>query len=225
MKIKCCIIGSLCLCMGALCSCSEAENVKFSCDDTVDEWVKENLDDIRLMGRAEWLQTNSVLKAAVLRAFTPEQKEAFWRNKIQETLELNWTQEERSHIQKLIKFIDQYSELFSMRKLTEEQEDFVDMFFYKWQEEGLQQCGWDSTIGLAIAVSGYPLKNTAGELLVVEDSVPYDLLASTESDCECQQYVNLCMGGTYCKQGNCTELNSGCGFLTMGSCTGMCEPK
>lgn len=63
-------------------SCQQDDELIYSCDPVEDAWAKENLDDIRVMTRANWLEIDDSKKRVVYRAFSAEQKQDFWVEKI-----------------------------------------------------------------------------------------------------------------------------------------------
>ncbi len=128
------------------------------------EWVASHLDEIHKMTRADWLKLDYTVSKAVLRAFTPEQKVAFWKDKIAETLQLDWSLEERAHIEKLYAWIDGNIEMFSAPS-DKSKQDKAQEFFLKWAEEGETKFGWPKQLPLAIAVSGNRLSNKEGDLI------------------------------------------------------------
>ena len=67
-------------------SCQNEENVYYSCDEAEDAWVKENLSSIRKMETTEWFSISEKLKLPVYRAFSLEQKQSVWMEKIKLTL-------------------------------------------------------------------------------------------------------------------------------------------
>ncbi len=77
-------------------SCQKEEI--YSCNEEVNDWVKENLKEIRTMTRSEWKNLDEYVKRGCFVAFTQQQKVDFWKEKFNEALELGWTKEEAEHI-------------------------------------------------------------------------------------------------------------------------------
>lgn len=201
-------------------SCSEGEHT-YSCNKSVDTWVKENLPTIQKMTRADWLHTDSAVNIAIYRAFTPQQKIKFWQDKLQEVKQLSWSKEELAHIKKVEDFINSHTEYFEKR-LSDEQLDNLDNFAYEWQEYAIKNLGWSKDICRAIIGTGNKVKNTQGEIIASATSNSNSRIARSE-DCDCSVNSDWCTGGWYCKETNCTESDWGCGTLLLHDCTGNCH--
>jgi hypothetical protein len=79
--------------------CQKEEDMVYSCDSEQDALVKTNIVEIRTMTRQDCQQVDNNLKIPVYRAFTPQQKQTFWVDKLNETLEAHeWSELERTHI-------------------------------------------------------------------------------------------------------------------------------
>lgn len=60
-------------------SCSDQDDMVFSCDESVNLWAKENIAEIREMNRAEWKTLPASKKRAAYVAFTRNKKSHFGR--------------------------------------------------------------------------------------------------------------------------------------------------
>lgn len=105
---------SLALVIGAMiwASCSQDDAPCYSCDDEVNEMVKTNLEEIHSMTRSQWKDLDTNVSLAVYRAFTPEQKIQFCKEKFAEVKSLGWNEEELAHIEKAEAFVNSHPELF-----------------------------------------------------------------------------------------------------------------
>lgn len=216
--------------MTLITSCSQSEEIFYSCDKTQDEWVKENLSEIRQMTRSEWLQVDMSLSHPIYRAFTPQQCINFWRDKFNETKKLPWTDEELAHIQKAEDFMNSHLDFF-YDELTPEQEDELELFFYKWQKYGVEQLGWKENVATAIMATGYKLENTKGDLAITSVSTFGKEVMNSRSEadsddknCHCSKTWDICFNVNLgsCTNDDCDEKRS-CGPLGMLSCTGRCD--
>lgn len=201
-------------------SCLEEEPT-YSCNKSVDTWVKENLPTIQKMTRADWLRTDSTVNIAIYRAFTPQQRLKFWQEKFREVKQLNWSKEELSHIKKVEDFINTHKEYFE-GQLSDEQLDSLELFSYQWQEYATTKLGWSKDICKALVAMGNKVKNTKGELSAVTTSYSNARITRVEN-CDCSVYSDWCNNGWYCKETNCDETFMGCGFLLLHNCTGNCH--
>lgn len=219
------ILSILCLTLFWV-SCSQDENLSYSCDPAANAWVKSNLSEIRAMDRAEWLKLDSKVQLASYRAFSKEQKIAFWKGKLTEAMTLDWSKDELAHIQKVLDFVNRHPNFFDDDLLSEEQNNEVELFAYHWMKYATDSLGWDKKVVYAIAYTGYPIINTDGTMdIKTSISERVETMAKGESDCNCSvgsmftcfPWPNNCSGS------DCKE-KSGCGFLMQQTCDGMCNP-
>ena len=201
-------------------SCSKEEPT-YSCNKSVDTWVKENLPSIQKMTRADWLRTDSTVNVAIYRAFSPKQKIKFWKDKLHEVEKLNWSKEELAHIKKVENFINSHTDYFEGR-LSDEQLDNLDRFAYQWQDYAIKDLGWSKEICRSIIGTGNKVKNTQGELIVPIANYSNSRITKTE-DCDCSVYSDWCGFGYYCKDTDCDGSDFGCGFIWLHDCTGNCH--
>lgn len=202
-------------------ACQNDEERIFSCDSVTNEWVHQNLSEIHEMDRMDWTNSNQELAIPIYRAFTAEQKVAFWMSKLKETMSLDWSEREKAHIERVIQFIEAHKYLFEKDVLEEELEK-VDLFFYTWIYEAEHELGWSDYLCYAIVGTGYSLKNTQGELQMPRTKKAV-FLSSTEPDCNCSKESDWCFGQQYaCKAGSCDEASDGCGTLFVHACDGRC---
>ncbi len=206
--------------------CSHDEEMIYSCDKAVNEWTIDNLTFIQKMTRKDWLVLSKAEKRAAYRAFTQQQRINFWLDKLQEVKSLNWSIEEIHHIEKVESFIKDHTEFMNNKKLSDEELDILEKYFYMWLEEGKSVYGWTDNIGISIAGSGEVAKNTKGELFdeATEYNNDSDLTNRGGEECECNQSVfsDFCGGAGPCVESKCTEQADGCGWLFLQQCNGIC---
>jgi lipoprotein len=198
----------------------------YSCDPEIDDWVSESLSEIHSLSRSSWLKLEEPLKIPAFRAFTAKQKQAFWKSKIQETLILDWNNQEKEHLRKLYEFIDNNSDLFERNALNNEDiYDEFDRFKYEWIDYAEETLGWSHKLVGNIIASGNKLKNKAGILEITPLTYSSKIKSSSESgkwdrDCNCDSYDDWCWNGP-CFGGAC-NASLGCGTLLLGNCDGIC---
>jgi len=202
-------------------SCSQDDKI-YSCNKDVNAWVKENLADIQMMSRSDWLNLDTNLKRAVYVAFTSEQKFLFWKGKIAEVLTLDWNEAEKKHLELLYETISDNPQWFTadISKNEEEFEKF-ELFEYRWSENAKDNLGWDKHLIGSIVFSGNKLLNTKGELQTENTSI----FRADYPECECSKQSDWCANpSSYCGGvgGVCYATSSGCGFLWGYQCDGMC---
>ena len=181
------------------------------------------------MSRQDWLNTSKEYSKPIYRAFTQEQKIAFWQEKISEVLMLNWNESEIEHITKLKDFIDKHKYLFSGKKLGNEDLNTLDLFFYEWKEYAIEKLGWTTKICIAIAGSGYKVANRNGDIEYITSNNTRSSVAPGPSlgdipECDCNLDNDFCgsVAGP-CSKSNCEDTAHGCGWLLAQVCNGECS--
>lgn len=200
--------------------CNSEEPI-YSCDQTENEWVKENLSDIQTMSRSEWVNMDEHLKIPVYRAFTQKQKLDFWISKFKDVLSLNWNDAEREHISSLIEMIkEQAPVLDGYEKLSDEEKNEFDLFFYKWFETSRETFKWNDKLIYGIIASGNTLLDKEGNLSISNNRMTN--LSYTESNCNCSTRSDWCTpSNVYCESTSCSTT-SGCGTMFVYDCNGRC---
>ncbi|WP_297251054.1 bacteriocin fulvocin C-related protein [uncultured Prevotella sp.] len=211
----------------ALCACNQDDERVYSCDKTINKWVSNHLAEIHQMDRNDWLKTNQSISRAVYSAFTPNQKLSFWKEKFIELKNIAWSEEELAHIKKVESFVLTNKDLFEDTKLTDDQLDVLDSFFYKWVKEAENNLGWDKAMCIAIAGSGNTVINRKGELRALPTNSGGNVMsASTEAGCNCNTSVlsDFCgvAGPGGCEDTNCDGSDFGCGWIWVQDCNGTC---
>lgn len=194
--------------------CSDEETV-YSCNEFTNKWVKENIKLIHEMEKCNWDSLHDTLKIPAYRAFTPQQRINFWKDRFKEVKSLKWTHEEILHIEKAELFINNHLYLLSSNKLTDDQLDEVESFGYTWMLFGIEMFGWTPQIGNLIIGSGYTIDKKENK-----DNAP--LL-----DCHCHAdniiFHNCGLYNIGCFKLKCNPANGGCGFFLMEDCDGLCD--
>lgn len=197
-------------------SCTSEDEIRYSCDEATDLWVKENLGTIRSLSRREWMELDGEKQLASYRAFTQEQMIQFWKDKISEVKKQDWTDAEVAHIDEVGTFIDNHRYFFESKKLTEDESDELELFFYKWQKCGIEQFGWSDHLAKQIFATGYALKDTKDNIIIKK---PYP-----HENCNCNLDTDFCPEQVYpCKKVRWCEITDrGCGWLWLAECNGRC---
>lgn len=225
-------ILSLFLLISLITSCTK-EVEHYSCNTSIDQKVKTNIESIHKMSRSAWKQIPDIeYKHAVYVAFTPKQKQTFWIERFQEILELDWTYDERKHIQDLFNFIKENREIFED---NEGLSDEVLIYIYKWSEFAMEKLDWNqSTISL-LTSTGYELKKE--KTIVKIKDIAFDSFRSavfshandqTDSEaCNCHVgnvlFTSCPLSLQWCESGGCVTAVHGCGAFWVESCNGACK--
>ena len=235
MKFNLSLLASL-LSGALLMSCSSQDDGPvYSCDETVNTWVKKNMPSILSMSFADWQKLDELKKPATFAAFTDQQRHSFWKARVAELENQDfWSEEEQEHLRTLYNIIESHPEWFAEETANnEEVQDDIYATLYEWKNIGQEQFGWSDKLAFAMLASGNTLLNKKGEIaLVTEAASPVRLRQSSESSekpsCNCNtgsDYcdTNLSPTGMTCKSTSCDGTAVfGCGFLLRHPCNGRC---
>lgn len=211
-------ILSALICAGSI-SC---QTEHYSCDPSVDQWVRKNLTTIRTMSRAEWEKLDPAVSRACFAACLPEQKLNFWIQKFDHALTLDWNEAEKEHITKIKDFLIRYPEVFGP-DLYEEEElyDLFDRFMYEWTDHAETNLDWNqATIG-SLIFSAYKINNKKGDIKIPAMTQNLTISRSMEEYCDCNVSNDFCSIG-YCNSSSCIDDTHGCGWVWVQRCNGLC---
>jgi len=203
----------------------------YSCNKDANQWVKSNLTEIRQMSSANFLEIGDIVyMRAAFNAFTPNQRQTLWIEKLENVLKLDWTEQENHHIQSMLELIKDNLFFFSNER-DQEELDKVEVELYKWTEYAQEELDWDKT--LLYAIVGTPevlstdktIKTSASNL-----SSPLKLKSLSEEEgyrikCSCSTNSDWCGIYSFCYELLCDEeLNGpiGCGTIWLYKCNGLC---
>lgn len=222
------IIYLLGLSMALLMSSCSQDEVFYSCNEEDDAFIKENLNDVQKMTRGEWLESSQNLKIPMYRAFTAEQKQQFWKAKIEKVMNCySWTEKELSHLVKLYNAIKEHKCWFMDEKQMSENElEEFELHGYRWTEYAKNELLWSDRLVGSIVYTGEDIEIVDKEPVIKSvTTISKSRLRSAgeKPDCNCTYRSDMfCPGG--CKEGNniCNETKTGCGYLLYSHCTGYC---
>lgn len=209
-----------------LTNCAKDELV-YSCDPVIDRWVVDHLEEIKKMDRKTWLTYPLEYGKPIFRAFTPEQQVEFWKDKFMEVKSLEWSAEALAHIELMEEFILNHRDFFEGKKLTDEQNDELDVFCYKWQTYAIEKLGWTKMMVVQMIMSGYPMQKYGEEAATRTSPPPGGSLdPAAKLPCGCNLKHDFCDDTNHaveCKKTGCSEKEKGCGWLVLQPCNGTCE--
>lgn len=205
---------------GLLACNSDFENDDvYSCNEQLDEWAHANLRNIQAMDWESWQNLDEEYKRPAYAAMTPSQKILFWKDKIQQVLQLDWTNEERQHITKLYIYLENNPNMYNPEILKDsiENELFRD-FYSKWEVEALYDLRLTEEQVYGIIYTGNRLLNINGDY---EMRKSMRLRSSGESggsggsdECNCNRNETGCSG-------TCARpKDQTCGFMGKEECNG-----
>ncbi len=221
-------------------SCQQ-EEIIYSCDPEINDFIRLNISEIQAMSRAEFLKAERDLRPAIFNALTAERRQQIWLEKYEDALKLKWSKKESEHIKLLIQFVS------GNRKYFEEPQKFEDeisIFAYKWMRYAENVLLWDNnTIYNMIYDPGTLARNSQNELVIVEDNTSLketdDITYITKKlktrdentppptvKCTCNESANDCgtTGLMVCRKWNCIAI-IGCGSFGLKVCDGGCYRK
>jgi lipoprotein len=209
-------------------SCSEEQEVVYSCDQKENAWVKQHLNEIRKMSRTNWLSLPANLEIPVFRAFSQKQKLQVWNEKLNETTEILRNSAEISHINKVKQFINDNPSLFDGDKLSESEEEKIEKFFYSWAKEGEKRFNWNKSTIYSIVGTCRPITNQKNRGIKLLSTVPrVDFInPGLNYKCNCHKKCLIaCFPETvFCESDpDCEETNKGCGWVFAQECDGRCD--
>lgn len=213
-----------CLVFGFL-SCQEEEI--YSCNEGVNNWIKENLKEVRTMTRSEWQNLDENVKRGCFVAFTQQQKIDFWKDKFNEALTLEWTNEEAEHIKAVYRFVDEHPEYFDFStERTDEEIEVLELFVYEWTKKAEQQFQWSKKTIAGLIATGNRLLDKNGTIRVNQTMVMTK--SGGESKCECSTDSDWCNSREDRRDWKCDSkasctVSGGCGSLGLYDCNGMCK--
>lgn len=82
----------------------------YSCDPEIDNWVTQNINRVKTLTRADWLDIDNIeYQRGAYGAFSVEQKVKLWIEKFEEALKLDWNETEYKHIKRLQEEVQNHS--------------------------------------------------------------------------------------------------------------------
>lgn len=203
-----------------LTACNNEVDQVYSCNSSINTWTIENLEKIQEMSRNDWNNLDEMHKLAAYRAFTQKQRIIFWHKKLEEVLTLDWTEGERQHICLVDSFIDAHPDFLSGKRLTDDQLNVLETFFYLWTKNAKEKFRWSTKTAISIAGSGNSLIDKKGNVRYKNKEI-----LKTRGNCHCNTSIlsDFCNGDGICKRTMCEEELLGCGWILVQSCNGECS--
>lgn len=197
-------------------------DIVYSCDENINDWVHDNLNAIQVMTRSDWNKIEEKFKIPVYRAFTLEQKVVFWNEKLADLLLLEWSDNEKIHIQSLITFINEHQHFLNgYTLLSDDEKNVFDLFFHQWIYTAQNELKWNNKLLYAILATGHSLVDNKGTLDIYKNRSA--LLSYGESNCNCSTASDWCTPSNWdCLKVPCVETSHGCGTLLVYLCDGRC---
>lgn len=211
----------LCLVIVLFSSCQQDEI--FSCNEDVNRWANDNIDDIRVMTRSDWNNLDENRKMACYAAFTTEQRISFWKEKFDNVLNLNWNSEEMEHIKLLQNFVESHCDFFDREKqMTDEDYEVVELFAYRWKQKAEEDLGWSDKLIKALIADGNEIVDKNGTTLFIQPNLA--VKSRSEISCDCSVSSDWCSHYYECgTRTTCDKKIRECGTLYLFDCDGVCS--
>lgn len=218
-----------------LLSCNQ-EELFYSCDPAIDSWVKENKETINVMSMDEFSSLDRDYQKASYIAFSPKQKKEIWVTKFTRVLNLDWKEDEKEHLEKLLLALDDYPNIF-LTNCSEEYKDKFKVWIYQWINDGIIHFSWSPEFMKNLLFSPNPLLNKEGDIKV--GTIPMANQVKTRGEntgnnpkCNCNSNSNYgegfawddCSQDSHCVEGyrKCKTRSVGCGLMYLDACDGYC---
>ena len=203
-------------------SCDK-EDVKYSCDPQVDMIVKSGVNEFSEIGLSEFLQYDIELQKAIYRSFSDAKKISFWTEKLDSViLKTEITVEGVNHINKLKQLIN--SGLFIDKSIQEIENNQLTEFIVSWTKYAKNELNWTDA---KIHFIAYSLFFNEDQYLSALDEYRNYMISLSGSNCICNTTghddCGLIEPEASCQSSVCVKSLSGCGFLYLYTCNGMCR--
>lgn len=219
-------IGFLFVAIIFLISSCQKDDLFYSCDPTINSWVKSNLVEIAKMSRIDLIEKTPTAQVAIFRAFSSNQRFQLWNDKINEVSGLDWSLEEEAHILTLRNALKEewFTDEFKKDSLKLQQ---VRIFLKSWCIEGMGRFGWTKKLIGGMIARSERLTDKQGTLEINSlSSAMAANVTDSETSCNCSKSDDWCpeiAGYGHCNNETCTATSWGCGTLWIQPCDGVCR--
>lgn len=199
-------------------SCRQSE-FEFSCDPVIDQYVKENRDELLTVSVTEFADFDLPLQKAVYNSWDAQKKRDAWISKIKHVLSYgSFTEPEILHLQKLISHINSnYFDEMSIQNGRESRYLFED----EWINYTADKLGWSDQYIAFLIYRLYTEQYQFNDELSMLRVLSSDVATNSEGSCTCNTSSDYC-DTFYCHSGGCSTT-SGCGWLWTEQCNGVCN--
>lgn len=199
------------------CGKEEKEVPIYCCDPEINDWVITNQSYLNTLSRSELVVYGPEKVKAAFISFSPEKKAELWKEKVNELLKYNWTENEYQHIKRLQNFIS--PEIYNQSNSEQ-----AKVFSEEWMTFASETLNWDfpkivETIGFLEMPQ--ELQKSLKDQIESRFKTPncqcewdtWCYIASTGQSYEC---------GANSAERPCKPTQYRCGFLYIFSCNGRC---
>lgn len=141
-----------------------------------------------------------------------------------------WSEKEILHIKKLQSLITNNTSWFDdkthkTKADLEMQDDEITLISYTWREYAIEELGWNDK--LLYLIAGDPNDLNSRNIAAVKAGNSGPMEPGDEDripDCNCTPAWMACSPHDCSDSIECTQTDSGCGWVWVTKCTGRCEP-
>jgi hypothetical protein len=212
-----------------LSSCKD--EVRYSCDPTIDAVIKQKLPYYENMTREKWKNLPDSLKDAAFVAMKPEVKKEFWYGKLSEIKEAKFFNDsEKEHISKLYEYFLSIDYLYT-DKYKDDSPEMQGLFDYykEWAFYGVDFLDWDVVDIFLIAEDKEELDEDYIEHVKQNTRPPSNFEYEDgfgpnggKPNCRCKYDLGCSGQENECNtKADCVGVPN-CGPLSSSQCTGLC---
>lgn len=202
-------------------SCTKNE-IYYSCDPKLDAWVKDNIEEIRVMPMEEWFEMDYKYARPAYNALESNTKFKIWETKLKDVLRYEWNNKEKAHISTLLQYATTNKRIFEDSFNKDYQLVLkTQSFLNSWYNYAVNNLGWNKELIYAISSDPHFIADTKGGIIVKENGIEMLLNLSRGRgdllDCNCN------LGSIWyldCSSVLCNESSTGCGGFCLFACNG-----
>ncbi len=182
--------------------------------------VKSGVKEFSEIGLNEFLEYDIELQKAIYRSFSNAKKIGFWTEKLDSVIhDAETTVEDVNHINKLKQIINWG--LFIENNIHDSENSELTEFIESWTKLAKNGLNWTDD---RIHFIAYFFNED--QYISAIDEYRNFMISLSGSNCICNTGINDCNQiepGTSCQSSACAKSLSGCGFLYLYACNGMCR--
>ena len=202
----------------------------YSCDPEIDNWVTQNINRVKTLTRADWLDIDNIeYQRGAYGAFSVEQKVKLWIEKFDEALKLGWNETEYKHIKRLQEEVQNHS-IWFQPNCSGPDLNCKELFMYKWIDYAANKLRWSNEPLYALEFTPKRLAKDK-TLTRLSNHIP---MTTTRSEslprCDCHNpesahYISCSIEDHDCISGDCNVTTWRCGWLWSEECNGLCYQR
>ncbi|WP_430410099.1 bacteriocin fulvocin C-related protein [Kordia sp.] len=191
------------------------EEVCYSCDESVDAFVKENLKAIQQMDRAEIITYSNEQQRAMYRSLTSDRKKEIWKDKFAQINSLDLNEGERALLKKFEDFVNKSD--FSV-SITQKEKKYLNGL----RDEGIQEFNWSQRF--VVSAFGYLEDIDKNGISTQNTNMAEDAFDPGKQDCDCDWGFGCLDGPCDKRKDACDVTKDNCGWFFKEPCIGLCRP-